>query len=124
MFTIDKMARTPIYEQLINQFELLALSGEIGPDGKLPSVRTLSQKLNINPNTIQRAYNEIEKRGMCYSVQGCGRYLNNDALEKINLGTISKAQELRTVLCELKDRGVSRDSVVSMIDEVYGIDDK
>ena len=79
MFNIDKMSRTPLYEQLIEQFESCILSGDIGEDGKLPSVRYLSQHLNINPNTLQRAYAEIERRGLCYSVPGNGRFISPDA---------------------------------------------
>ena len=71
MFTIDKLSRTPIYEQLIAQFEYGILSGEIAPDGKLPSVRELSQELCVNPNTLQRAFNEIENRAFSVNAS-CG----------------------------------------------------
>lgn len=120
MFTIDKMSRTPIYEQLINQFESCILSGDLGPDGLLPSVRFLSQSLNINPNTLQRAYAEIERRGLCYTVPGNGRYISKDALESIKKAALLRTEELSRMLEDLKEKGVSRSTVDEIVDYVYG----
>ena len=119
MFTIDKMSRTPIYEQLIEQFESCIISGDIGADGQLPSVRQLSHELNVNPNTLQRAYNEIERRGLCFTVPGNGRYLTKDALEKLHHAAEKKAGGLESVIAELKSRGVTKETVVAIIDKVY-----
>lgn len=120
MFTIDKMSRIPIYEQLINQFESCILSGDIGTDGQLPSVRFLSQTLNINPNTLQRAYSEIEHRGLCFTVPGSGRYITKDALEKLKAAAMLQTAELEQLLDKLKGRGVDRAVVLSVVDKVYG----
>ena len=119
MFTIDKMSRTPIYEQIIGRFESLILSGEIEPNGLLPSVRYLSQTLNINPNTLQRAYTEIERRGLCYSVPGSGRYLSADALERLKESSLLQTSELRAVLQSLKQRGITKDMILSIVDNVF-----
>jgi GntR family transcriptional regulator len=119
MFTIDKMSRTPIYEQLIEQFETCILSGDIGADGQLPSVRTLSQSLNVNPNTLQRAYIEIERRGLCYTVPGSGRYISKDALENIRSSAAARMGELETLLSELKNRGVTEEAVNKTVAKVY-----
>ena len=120
MFTIDKMSRIPIYEQLISQFESCIMSGDIGPDGQLPSVRFLSQSLNINPNTLQRAYNEIEHRGLCYTVPGSGRYITKDALEKLKADALQRTSELEEMLEKLRGRGVSREIALSIVEKVYG----
>ena len=119
MFTIDKMSRTPIYEQLISQFEACILSGDIGPEGLLPSVRYLSQHLNINPNTLQRAYLEIEHRGLCYSVPGSGRFLTKDALEKLKADSLQQTAELEQNLISLKERGISREMILNLVERVY-----
>lgn len=124
MFTIDKMSRTPIYEQLIAQFESRILSGDIKPNGLLPSVRYLSQTLNINPNTLQRAYTEIERRGLCYSVPGSGRYLTGDALEKLRQDSLIQTGELREVLQSLKQKGFGRDMILGVVDEIYTNNDE
>ena len=119
MFTIDKLSRTPIYEQLIAQFEYGILSGEIAPDGKLPSVRELSQQLTINPNTLQRAYAEIERRGLCYSVPGSGRYLTKDAILHLQSAAELKINEFAELAAVLRDCGVPKNALNNVISSVY-----
>ena len=119
MFTIDKLSRTPIYEQLIAQFEYGLLSGEIAPDGKLPSVRELSQELSVNPNTLQRAFNEIENRGLCYSVPGSGRYIAGDALNRLRSGAGQKLSDFAELAKELKSRGIPAQALMQTIASVY-----
>lgn len=75
MITIDYKDRRPIYQQLMEKIEELALGGLIQADEQLPSVRSLAVELAINPNTIQRAYGELEKKGVVYSVPGRGSFL-------------------------------------------------
>lgn len=119
MFTIDKLSRTPIYEQLIAQFEYGILSGEITPDGKLPSVRELSQQLSVNPNTLQRAYAEIERRGLCYSVPGSGRFLARDALLHLKSDAEIKINEFADLTAALMERGVTKEALMNVIASVY-----
>ncbi len=119
MFTIDKLSRTPIYEQLIAQFEYGILSGEIAPDGKLPSVRELSQQLSVNPNTLQRAYAEIERRGLCYSVPGSGRYLTKDAILHLQSAAELRINEFAELAAVLRDCGVPKNALNNVISSVY-----
>jgi GntR family transcriptional regulator len=119
MFTIDKLSRTPIYEQLIAQFEYGILSGEIAPDGKLPSVRELSQELSVNPNTLQRAYAEIERRGLCYSVPGSGRYLTKDALLHLKSDAEQKINAFADLTTALFKLGVTKDALLNVVASVY-----
>ena len=67
-----------IYEQVKDGIRKLAYSGMIGPDEKLPSVRELASKLAINPNTISKAYKELEQEGFLYSLSGRGTFINPD----------------------------------------------
>lgn len=119
MFEIDKLSRTPIYEQLIDQFELCILSGDIGPEGQLPSVRYLSQTLSVNPNTLQRAYAEIERRGLCYTVPGNGRYIAKDALSKLKEAVLKRNSEFENLVSELKEKGVKMEALIEIIKNVY-----
>ena len=64
MFSIDYRSRTPIYRQIIDNVENLAARGVLQPDGQLPSVRSLAVELSINPNTIAKAYSELEAKGI------------------------------------------------------------
>lgn len=68
----------PIYEQVKDGIRKLAYSGVVGPDEKLPSVRELAMKLAINPNTISRAYKELEQEGFLYTVAGKGTFINQE----------------------------------------------
>ena len=74
MVTIDLRSSRPIYEQVVGSLRRLIVSGAIEPDEKLPSVRELASQLVINPNTIQRAYRELEREGYVYSVPGKGSF--------------------------------------------------
>lgn len=83
MFTIDNMSRVPVYEQIVEQTERLLLSGQMKPGDAMPSVRGLATELGVNPNTIQKAYAELEHRGMTTSVPGRGSFLREDATEQL-----------------------------------------
>ena len=72
MITLNYRDSRPIYEQVCDGLRRLSVSGVIADGDKLPSVRALATQLAINPNTIQRAYNELEARGYCCSVPGKG----------------------------------------------------
>ena len=74
MLTINYKDPRPIYEQVRDAIRQLILSGAIGPEEKLPSVRELAGQLAINPNTIQRAYRELEAGGLIYTVAGQGAF--------------------------------------------------
>ena len=72
MIKIDYRDARPIYEQVVDGIEGLALRGALPADTQLPSVRQLAMELSINPNTIQRAYGELERRGVIYAAKGRG----------------------------------------------------
>ena len=75
MIILDYRDRRPIYEQVISRFQELMLTGALEKDSQLPSVRSLAMELSINPNTIQRAYAELERQGYIYSIKGKGSFV-------------------------------------------------
>ena len=75
MITIDYKDRRPIYEQIVSSIEDLAVRGVLEPDSQLPSVRQLAVELSINPNTIQRAYRQLEMEGWIATVPGKGCFV-------------------------------------------------
>ena len=77
MIIIDYSDKRPIYEQVV-KIQMLIVNGALEADAKLPSVRALAVELAINPNTIQRAYAELERRGFIYSVKGRGNFVRAD----------------------------------------------
>ena len=74
MISLNYRDSRPIYEQIKDGLRKLIVTGALRTDDKLPSVRALAQQLSINPNTIQRAYNELEGEGYIYSVPGKGSF--------------------------------------------------
>lgn len=78
MISIDYRDRRSIYEQLVERITSLAASGFLSPGSQLPSVRQLAGELSINPNTIQRAYAELERAGVTYTVKGRGSFVTED----------------------------------------------
>ena len=71
---IDSMDKRPIYEQIVEKIEDLTISGYYKSGDQLPSVKQLACELSINPNTIQRAYRDLETQGYIYSVPGKGSF--------------------------------------------------
>lgn len=78
MLTLNYRDTKPIYLQIKSGLKKLMITGAIAADEKLPSVRELAGTLAINPNTIQRAYRELETEGYLYSVPGKGTFVSKD----------------------------------------------
>ena len=72
MVVIDYQNRKPIYEQIVERFQMLIVKGILEPDSQMPSVRALATELSINPNTIQKAYAVLEQEGYIYPIKGRG----------------------------------------------------
>ena len=106
--TVDLRDRKQLYEQLIDNIRKLILSGEIGPGEKLPSVRALAKELCINPNTIQKAYNELERQGVILTLPGRGSVVLAET------GDLRKQQLART---EEALTAVAREAVSTGITE-------
>lgn len=75
MIVLDYKDRRPLYEQVAERFQELILKGILPRDMQMPSVRNQAMQLSINPNTIQRAYSELERQGYIYSVKGKGSFV-------------------------------------------------
>ncbi len=75
MILLDYRDKRPIYEQIVEKLERLIVGGALEPDAKMPSVRSLGMELSVNPNTIQRAYNQLEQEGYLYTVSGRGSFV-------------------------------------------------
>ena len=85
MIVIDYRDRKPIYEQIVEKFQMLIIKGVLEPDTQIPSVRSLATELSINPNTIQRAYTELERQGYIYSIKGKGSFVADNSRMKAGI---------------------------------------
>ena len=119
MFTIYNMSRIPVYEQIVEQTERMLLSGEMKPGDPMPSVRGLAAELGVNPNTIQKAYTELEHRGMTTSVPGRGSFLREDATEQLVAYLNETAlPEFKNMLKGMLIAGASKEESLVFIEKI------
>ena len=119
MFQLDMMSRTPVYEQIIEQTERYILTKLLQCGDRLPSVRHLSVELSINPNTIQKAYTELDHRGIIHSVPGKGCFVSEDAFRIVSGNSMAKMSELSDIVNQLILAGVTKEQLISHIDEIF-----
>ena len=118
MISLNYRDSRPIYEQIRDGLRKLIVTGALAADEKLPSVRALAAQLAINPNTIQRAYTELEQEGYIYSIPGKGSFAAGDT----GAGNRRRKElelQLREVLRELKYLGVKPEELEALIKEEY-----
>ncbi len=118
MLEIDKFSRIPIYEQIIAQLEKHIRLGTFAPEQPLPSVRALSVSVGVNPNTLQKAYAELERRDLCFSVPGSGRFVSRNAQTLLMLRSQKRKEELGNILSELMASGMSREELHAFVDDI------
>ena len=119
MLTIDRLSGKPVYEQIIDQIEGRISAGILRPGDPIPSVRSLSLELSGNPNTIQKAYAELELRKITGSVPGVGRFVAADAREKIAGYYNGRLSELYDAAAGFARAGVAEEKVLDTIRRAY-----
>ena len=118
MILIDYKDRRPLYEQIVEKLSDLMVRGVLAQDSQLPSVRSLATELSINPNTIQRAYVELERQGYIYTVKGKGSFVADN--------TVMKENRKKEVLLQVSDMideairvGIPGDEIKNMVEIQY-----
>lgn len=119
MLLIDKQSNVPIYEQIIQQFETLIVRRVIKPDQMLPSVRKLSVELAINPNTLQKAYTELEEKGVCYSEAGKGRFVASNARDIIKKDKDKSILKLQESVTKLALMDVGLEEILGVVQNTF-----
>ncbi len=120
---VDPRDRRPIYEQLIANIRELVLCGALAPDEQMPSVRALAAELAINPNTIQKAYAELERRGIIYSAPGRGSFVCPDPTPLRRAELDERRVALREAMVEAKQCGLSRTEAEAILETIWRNDD-
>lgn len=116
MIWIDYTDAMPIYEQIVTKYKNLIVRGALAPNEKMPSVRTLAMELSINPNTIQKAYAELERQGFVYTVKGRGNFVaDNAGLKEMKEKEI--LQKLEGVINEAEESGVELSVLTEYLNE-------
>jgi GntR family transcriptional regulator len=118
MFELDMRSRKPIYEQLVDKMKELIMNEVVKPDEQLPSVRTLATELTINPNTIQKAYRELETQGFIYSIKGKGSFVNpNNQIKDIEK-IVAVKKELEKLILEALYLGIQVSELTELIHDL------
>lgn len=119
MIILDYRDKRPIYEQVVEKLERLIVSGGLETDEKMPSVRSLAMDLSVNPNTVQRAYAQLEQEGYLYTVSGRGSFVAPESEWRENKqGKVLKDWEELTR--QAKETGIPRELLQRRIREIYG----
>ena len=119
LIAVDTRSRKPIYEQLVENIRACVLSGDLAPGEQLPSVRALAGELAINPNTIQRAYNELERVGVTISVPGRGSFISEDITRLVDSRRRTSLEAIDEKLREAKNIGVAKAEVIDLADKIW-----
>ena len=118
LIQISEYDQTPIYLQIVNQVKLQVSSGRLSPDEELPSIRALAERLTIKPNTVARAYRELEAAGIVTKRKSTGSYISGDAAamsqgERLEL----LVEKVDGLLVDAKQLKVGTDEIVALIYE-------
>lgn len=116
MILIDYKDRRPIYEQVIEKFQQMILCGALQAGEQMPSVRSLAMELSINPNTIQRAYQELERNGYIYSIKGKGSFVS-DTLDAAKSKRAEMKQKIKNCVEKAFSSGISEEELKRMLEE-------
>jgi transcriptional regulator, gntR family len=118
MFVIDNRDKRPIYEQIVDKLSDLMVIGGLNTDDKLPSVRSMAMELSINPNTIQKAYLELERRGYIYSVKGIGSFVADiEAIRETKKKNVF--DDLKEIVFRAKKVGINYDKFIEEVKHLY-----
>ncbi len=118
MFVIKAQSRLPIFEQLKAQILEFISLGILAPNEKLPSVRSLAMELSINPNTVAKAYQELELQGYVYTVPGKGCFVGDNHLEDVIQQV--KLKEFKGSVSDMKRHRIAKERLYEAVDEIYG----
>lgn len=117
MFNIDVRSNKPIYEQLVEQIKTGVIKGYLKNDDLLPSVRKMAINLGVNPNTVAKAYQELERQGIIATIRGKGTIIsyNNQIIEK----DISRIMDkIKPLVVELKYAGKTTEEIINEIKKI------
>ncbi|MDR2760176.1 MAG: GntR family transcriptional regulator [Spirochaetaceae bacterium] len=119
-FSVDPESGFPIYRQIIQQIEYAILSGRMKPGDKLPTIRSLAIELRINPNTIVKAYGELEIRGILITQVGSGTYISDKKpIQEVD-GRNRKIQEvISRFVQEMQNLGVEKEGIKKQIENYF-----
>lgn len=116
MFSIDLTSRIPIYEQIYQKIVNLIINGTLAENDQLPSVRSLAKSTGVNPNTVSKAYQELERNGVIYSVPGRGSFISAQNYDEFRKKVLT---DFDSTVNEAFEKGISPDDLKARIETLY-----
>lgn len=110
----------PIYSQLVEQMKLGIVSGEWLPGQRIPAVRELAVEAGVNPNTMQRALQELERQGMLFSLRTSGRFVTEDKEMIEDAKRTLAKRHIAAFIQQMKALGYTRQEIVALLEESEG----
>ncbi|MBR2038119.1 MAG: GntR family transcriptional regulator [Lachnospiraceae bacterium] len=118
MILLDYRDKRPIYEQIVDKLERLIVGGGLEANYKMPSVRSLAMELSVNPNTIQRAYADLEQNGYIYTVSGRGSFVAHEC--EWRSGKLAElTKNLEEVLLKAKEAGMTMEETIEVVRKTF-----
>lgn len=107
----------PIFLQIVERIQMDIISGKYKPGDKLPSVRDLAADASVNPNTMQKAFTELERTGLVYSQRTTGRFITEDIVMIQNLKTSLAKEKIAEFISLMQQLGFSNEEILSLINQ-------
>lgn len=119
-FHIDPKKNVPLYEQIIQQVKEMCATGILKPNEKLPSVRELASQMIINPNTVSKAYQELERLGLIVTIRGKGTFVSSEIEQQQDPVTVQQLKEaFKQLMFDCYYAGLTKEDVINWLEEIY-----
>ncbi|MGO3751532.1 MAG: GntR family transcriptional regulator [Peptoniphilaceae bacterium] len=113
---LSKDSKIPIYEQIVSAIKSKIMNGELKSGDKLPSIRSLSNSLEVSVITIKKSYDELEKLGLISTMPGKGSFVSEQEIENIREFKLNKIQnELINILNEANEYGIDKNTIIEIL---------
>lgn len=120
LINIDSRSSRPIYEQIIDEIKENILKGILNPGDRLPSVRKMSAMISVNPNTVSKAYAELERQKVIETIQGKGTYVSSHYKPQIEEDRMNKLMEdFKKIVVEAHYLGIKKEELIDIMNDFY-----
>ncbi len=115
MVNLDYQSRISIYEQIINEIERYVALGIYKPSEQLPSVRELASELGINPNTVKKAYSELERKGVITTISTKGSFVSENVAVVVDMQVAQGIANIKEIIYSLEKLGLTKEDIIKKI---------
>ncbi|WP_099221934.1 GntR family transcriptional regulator [Listeria costaricensis] len=120
MFSLDRTNRAPIYEQIVQMIKKQVVAGILKPDDQVPSIREMAILLGVNPNTVSKAYQELERSEVLYTMKGKGAFIAETTGKTISeKARLAAVNQLKEAVVDLLIMGLSKEEIINRVEDIY-----